>query len=158
GSLREEDVLSLICILLVAGNETTTNLIGNGVLTLLSQPQVLAELCAERSLIPAFIEEALRYCSPVSFITRRAKKDVALGGAVIPKDAFVAVLLASANRDSKQFSEPDRFDLHRGPHGPSGHLAFAPGIHHCVGATLARLEARIAFEELLPLLPAMRLQ
>jgi cytochrome P450 len=145
--LTADEVFGFALLLLVAGNETTTNLIGNMLLTLLRHPQVLAELQANPSLIPAAVEETLRYESPVQMLFRIAREDVEMHGQRIPKGAMVWPVMGSANRDETRYPDPDRFDIAR---DTSGHLAFGHGIHFCIGAPLARLETRIAMEELLP--------
>ncbi|WP_437923950.1 cytochrome P450 [Sorangium sp. So ce291] len=150
GVLTEDDVLGMVVLLLIAGNETTTNLIGNGTLTLLEHPDALRRLREDPGLIPGFIEEVLRYQGPVRMLTRRATQDVTLSGVTIPKGATVTPLIAAANRDPAQFPDPDRFDITR---EQRGHVAFGFGIHFCVGAPLSRLEGRIAFEALLRRLP-----
>lgn len=147
--LTADEVFGFALLLLVAGNETTTNLIGNMVLTLLRHPAALAELTRDPRLIPAAIEETLRYESPVQMLFRIAREDVDLHGQRIPKGAMVWPVLGSANRDEARYPEPDRFDIHR---DASGHVAFGHGIHFCIGAPLARLETRVAMEEMLPLL------
>jgi cytochrome P450 len=144
--LSADEVLAMAMLILLAGNETTRNLLGNAVLTLLAQPAVSAEVRSERSLVPKLVEEVLRYDSPVQVVFRRTTKPVALSDTIIPADATVFILLGSANRDEQKFSEPDRFDLHR---DHSDHLAFGFNNHYCLGAQLARLEARVALEELL---------
>ena len=136
-----------VIILLVAGNETTTNLIGNGAKALLDHPEQLEHIQHEPKWLPNMIEEMLRFDSPVQFIFRRTTRPVEIAGTTIPEDASVTVLLASANRDERQFEDPDRFDITR---DTKGHMSFGLGIHFCLGASLARLEARIAFEALLP--------
>lgn len=136
-----------VLVLLVAGNETTTNLIGNGVKALLDHPEQLERLQAEPQRLPNMIEEVLRFDPPVQFVFRRATRPVEIAGTTIPENASVAVLLASANRDEDQFESPDRFDITR---DTRGHMSFGLGIHFCLGASLARLEARVVFEALLP--------
>jgi cytochrome P450 len=150
GALDEDDVLGMIVLLLIAGNETTTNLIGNGTLALLEHPEAAERLRADPTQIPAFIEEVLRYYGPVRQLTRRAVKEVTLSGVTIPEGAVVMPLLASANRDPAQFPDPDRFDITR-PARP--HVAFGFGIHFCVGAPLSRVEGKVAFGEILQRLP-----
>lgn len=140
------EVISFALLLLIAGNETTTNLIGNAMRSLLANPDQFAELEADRALIPGMVEESLRFDSPIQGIPRKLAADVDLAGTPLKKGEFLMVMFASANRDERQFSAPDRFDIHR---DTSGHLAFGHGIHFCLGASLARLEARIAFECLL---------
>jgi len=134
-------------LLLVAGNETTTNLLGNTLLALMAHPDELARVRREPRRIPALVEEALRYDGPIQFLFRQATRDVELAGVKIPEGATVIPLLGSANRDDAQFPDAERFDVSR---NTQGHLAFGLGIHFCLGASLARLEARIALEELLP--------
>lgn len=136
-----------VLLLLVAGNETTTNLIGNGVKALLDHPEQLARIQSDPGLLPNMIEEVLRFDPPIQFVFRRTTRAVEVAGTTIPADASVAVLLAAANRDERQFDDPDRFDVGR---DTRGHLSFGLGIHFCLGASLARLEARVAFEALLP--------
>lgn len=144
--LSTSEVLAFVTLLLVAGNETTTNLIGNAMKALLRHPDQLAEVAREPALIPAMLEETLRWESPVQGLARTVVRDTQLCGTKLPKGALLMVLFASANRDERQFPDPDRFDVHR---NPQGHLAFGQGIHFCLGASLARLEARVAFEVLL---------
>jgi cytochrome P450 len=152
GKLTAEEALSMLIILLVAGNETTTNLIASGTHLLLDHPEALAALRADPSLIPGFLEETLRYESPAPMLFRMTTAEVTLSGVTIPKDQFVIPLLGAANRDPAQFPDPDRFDIRR---ETRGHLAFGYGIHFCVGAPLSRLEGRVAFEEMLRRLPAL---
>jgi cytochrome P450 len=147
--LTAEEVFGFALLLLVAGNETTTNLIGNMVLTLLRHPAALAELSCNPELIPAAVEETLRYESPVQMLFRIAREDIEMHGQRIPKGAMVWPVMGSANRDEARYPDPDRFDIGR---DTSGHLAFGHGIHFCIGAPLARLETRVAMEELLPML------
>jgi cytochrome P450 len=146
-TLSADEVLAFAALLLVAGNETTTNLIGNLVLALLRHPQQLAALAGDDSLIPGAIEEALRYDSPVQILFRLTREDVTLSGVEIPRGAMVWPLLGSANRDERRFSGAETFDLRN---DSQGHLAFGHGIHFCLGAPLARLETRVAMEYLLP--------
>src|SRR2546430_745891 len=130
-----------------AGNVTTTNLVANATRALVEHPAELAKVTGDPSLIPNLVEEALRYDAPVQLLLRTASRDVELAGVPIPAGSTVAPLFASANRDERVFAEPDRFDVTR---GPRDHVAFGHGIHFCLGAALARLEARVAFETLLP--------
>jgi len=146
-ALSDFEVFFFILLLLVAGNETTTNLLGNAVDALLERPAVIDRVKADPGLIPALIEETLRWDSPVQCITRRVEREVELAGTVIPANAKVIVLIGSANRDERRFPDPDRFDIDR---DTRGHLAFAVGKHFCLGASLARLEARVALESLIP--------
>jgi cytochrome P450 len=145
-ALSPVEVIMFAILLLVAGNETTTNLIGNGTRALLDHPDQLEKVRANPTLIPAFVEEALRYDSPVQVLFRQAKQDVEVAGTKIPKGSIVLPIFASANRDDDQFPEASRFDITR---NPQGHVAFGFGIHFCLGSSLARLEAKVAFEELL---------
>jgi cytochrome P450 len=145
--LTDIEVLMFVQLLLVAGNETTTNLIGNAVQALLEHPDQLALVQREPSLVPALVEEVLRFDAPVQVVFRTATRDTDLAGGRIPKDATVAVLLGSANRDDRRFPDPDRFDVRR---EPRGHLGFGFGEHFCLGAALARLEAQVALEALVP--------
>lgn len=148
--LSPDEVLAMTVLLLIAGNETTTNLIGNGTLALLDHPEALGRLREEPRMIPAFIEEVLRYNGPVKMLTRRATEDVTLSGVTLPRGAIVVPLVAAANRDPEVFADPDRFDITR---EGRGHVTFGFGIHFCVGAPLARLEGRIAFGEILRRFP-----
>lgn len=145
-TLSSIEILGLTVLLLAAGNETTTNLIGNAVLALLNHPDELAKVRADRASVPALVEEALRYDSPVQVIFRQATQDVELTGGKILAGATVLLLLGSANRDARQFPEPDRFEVAR---NPQDHLSFGYGIHYCLGAPLARLQGRAALEALL---------
>ncbi|MBZ5712521.1 cytochrome P450 [Nannocystis pusilla] len=150
GKLTANEVLGMLVLLLIAGNETTTNLIATGTHLLLEHPEALAELRADPSLVPNFLEEVLRYDGPVTMLFRRTTEAVEVAGTTIPRGALVLPLVAAANRDPDQFSAPDRFDIRR---DTRGHLGFGHGIHFCVGAPLSRLEGRIAFTELLRRLP-----
>src|SRR5690606_622249 len=144
--LTFDEILQMLILLLVAGNETTTNLIGNTALEFMAHPDEFAKVLAEPGLIPSALEEVLRYNSPVQATLRRPTRDVELSGKPIPQGTPVLVWLAAANRDPAQFAEPLRFVVTR---TPNRHLAFGMGIHFCLGAPLARLEARVAVEELL---------
>jgi cytochrome P450 len=145
-ALTADEVLAMAMLILLAGNETTRNLLGNTALVLLTQPTVLATVQADRAIIPQLIEEVLRYDSPVQIVFRRTTREIAVSGTAIPADATVFVLIGSANRDERKFSDPDRFNLER---DNSDHRAFGFSTHFCLGAQLARLEARVALEELL---------
>jgi cytochrome P450 len=145
--LSENEMVSMAFLLLVAGHETTVNLIGSGVLALLLNPVELARLRADPALIDGAVEELLRHVSPVNNATFRcAAETVEIGGVRISRGDPVIVALSGANRDPSRFGDPDGLDLGR---DSSGHLAFGHGIHHCLGAPLARLEAQIALASLL---------
>jgi cytochrome P450 len=150
--LSDYEIFLFVLLLLIAGNETTTNLLGNAVDALLAHPDQLARVAADPRLVPALVEETLRFDGPIQFLTRVTTREVELHGVRIPAHARVAVLLGSANRDERRFPEPDRFDLAR---DTRGHVAFGFGAHFCLGASLARLEARAALEALVPELPRL---
>ncbi len=153
--LRESELISMVFLLLVAGHETTVNLIAGGMLALLLNPGELARLRADPSLRGAAVEELLRYTSPVNHATFRfATEAIEIGEARIGRGEPVVVALSSANRDPSRFADPDRLDLGR---DGSGQLAFGHGIHYCLGAPLARLEAEIAFGALLERFGSMTL-
>jgi cytochrome P450 len=150
-ALSAAEMTMFVVLLLVAGNETTTNLIGNATDALLNHPAQLARVCGQRDLVPSWIEETLRWDSPVQLVFRRTTADVEIGGRRVPANAHVAALIGSANRDERQWGPTAaQFDVSR---NPQGHLAFGLGNHFCLGASLARLEARIALEALLDELP-----
>ena len=153
-SLTEREMLTMLRLLLVAGNETTTNLIGNGLLALLRHPEQLERLRAEPGLIPAAVEELLRFDSPVQTDFRGALRDCEVNGFPVRRGQAVITLLGAANRDPEAFEDPDRLDVGR---DGVGHLSFGRGIHHCLGAPLARLEGRIVFETLLERFASIRL-
>jgi cytochrome P450 len=144
-ALSVREVVQFVLLLLVAGNETTTNLIGNAVAALLDHPSELARVAADPALVPDAIEETLRYDPPIQMLFRTATQDVEIAGTRIPKGSYVVPLLGSANRDERQFPEPDRFDIGR---RAQGHVGFGFGKHFCLGASLARLETRVALEAL----------
>jgi cytochrome P450 len=153
--LTTQEVLSSLFQLVVAGHDTTASLIGNGVVALLDHPGQLAALLADPGQLPGAIEELIRFTAPVPHATFRVTADpVTLGGAEIPRREQVLVCLAAANRDPSRFPAPDTLDIGR-RNGQS--LGFGHGIHYCLGAPLARLEARVAFEELLGRHPRLRL-
>ena len=146
--LTEEEVIANCIITMVGGQETTTNLLGNGVLALLRNPGELAKLRATPALVPSAVEELLRYESPTQYTGRIAAQDTELGGKQIRQKQAVFAVLGAGNRDPERFPDPDRLDLAR---PDNKHLAFGWGAHFCFGAPLARMEAQIAFEELLRL-------
>jgi cytochrome P450 len=153
--LSHDEVLVMLRLLLVAGNETTTNLIGNGLLALLRHPDQLQVLRSDPDLIASAIDEILRYDSPAQVVARTALQDLEVGGRHVGQGQVIVLLLGSANRDPEVFDRPDHLDITR--HGPSS-LGFGRGIHHCLGAPLARLEAKIAFETLLERFAEMHLR
>jgi cytochrome P450 len=146
--LSEDEVVANLILIMVGGQETTSNLIGNGLLTLLRHPEQADRLRADRSLIPAAIEELLRYESPSQHTARLAPDDVELGGVPIRRQQAVIAVMGAANRDPARFPEPDRLDLER---SDNRHLAFGWAAHFCFGASLARVEAQVVFEALLGL-------
>ena len=152
-ALSADEVIGFVILLLIAGNETTTNLIGNTIIALWDNPEQLALLNTSPERIPDAVEEALRFSSPVQMLFRQTTQDVELGGEKIPEGAIVMPCYAAANRDPKRFEDPDRFDIGR---DNQGHVAFGLGLHFCLGASLARLEARIALEGLVPRLAKLR--
>lgn len=153
--LSEDELLAMVVLLLIAGHETTVNLIASGTLALLEQPEQLERLRCDPAIVKSATEELLRYASPVETATERyAREDLTLRGVTIPKGELVLAVLASANRDEAQFNYPQRLDLAR---NPNRHLAFGQGIHFCLGAPLARLEGQIAIPTLLRRLPELHL-
>jgi cytochrome P450 len=151
--LSEGELISMVFLLLVAGHETTVNLIGNGVLALLRNPEQWAALVADTSLVTGAVEEVLRFDGPVMHGTfRHTTEAVVIGDVEIPAGEIVWVGLASANHDPEKFPEPERFDIGRDPHG---HLSFGHGIHFCLGAQLARMEAQIALRQLAERFPGL---
>jgi cytochrome P450 len=144
-ALTPMETLMFAVLLLVAGNETTTNLMGNGILALLDEPEQFTRVQSDPKLAPKFVEEALRFDGPVQMLFRETTQDVELAGTKIPQGSVVLPIFASANRDEAQFPDADHFDIDR---DTRGHVAFGLGIHFCLGASLARLEARVGFEEL----------
>lgn len=151
--LTGDELLSFCILLLLAGHVTTTNLLGNAMLCLDEHTDQMEKLRAEPELTASAVEEVLRYASPVWRLIRRPKNAVEIGGKTIPADAVVFAWLASANRDEEQFPDPTRFDVAR---TPNKHVTFGHGIHFCVGAPLARMEASIALPMLLAQLPHLR--
>ena len=153
--LSPAELVSTALLLLIAGFETTVNLIGNGTVALLGDRKQWQRLGEEPSLVPGAVEELLRYDSPVQMTSRTAAEDVDVGGTVIGKGASIIVAIGGANRDPDVFDQPDRVRIDR-PNA-SRHLAFSLGIHHCLGAALARLEGRVAVEELTRRYPELEL-
>jgi cytochrome P450 len=151
--LDEIDVIQFIVLLLVAGNETTTNLVGNAVHALLHHPRQLDLVVEHPDRIPDLVEETLRFDPPLAMSFRSTTRDVELRGVSIPKGSNIALLTGAANRDERRFVDPDRFDVER---GAEGHLGFGHGEHFCLGASLARLQARTALAALVPELPRFR--
>jgi cytochrome P450 PksS len=153
--LTEDELVAMVFLLLVAGHETTVNLIGNGMLALLKDRDQMERLRAEPTLLKAAVEELLRYESPVMTATERyAREDLTVSGAIIPRGALVFAVIASANRDSEEFPDPDVLDISR---EPNRLLSFGLGPHYCLGAPLARLEGQVAISTLLSRLPDLRL-
>ena len=148
--LSQEELLGFCFLLVVGGNDTTTNLIANAAVLLARHPEQRAELVADPSLIPEAVEEALRCEAPTQALPRLATRDVELHGTRIRAGEEVSLLWGSANHDERRFPDPDRFDVHR---ADKRHLALGHGIHFCMGAHLARLEGRVALEELLARMP-----
>ncbi|WNG51642.1 cytochrome P450 [Archangium minus] len=144
-SLTDREIIDFLVLLLIAGLETTVHLLANSLLFLSERPEEQARLRAQPTLVPGFIEEMLRYEAPVQAVLRVVTSDVTLSGVKIPQGDVVLALIASANRDERHYTEPDRFDLQRGQPG----LSFGYGVHYCIGAQLARMEARCGLEALL---------
>ena len=152
-ALTHGEVLQFLLVLLMAGNETTTNLIGSMVQVLYKHPEQLELVVRDPALIPNLIEETLRYAPPVQFLFRRTRREVEIAGTELPANCAVIPLIASANRDERFFERPEEFDVTR---DTQGHLTFGFGTHFCMGASLARLEARVVMEALLEELPRFR--
>jgi len=153
--LSEDELLAMAVLLVIAGHETTVNLIASGTLSLLEHQDQMEWLRANPPLIGPAIEELLRFCNPLEMATTRfARENVAIAGVTIPRGAMVMAVLASANRDTKQFDQPDRLNLIR---ENNRHLSFGLGAHFCLGAPLARLEGQIAVNTLLRRMPKLRL-
>lgn len=152
--LSREELVANAMLLLMAGHETTTNLIGNGLLALLRHPDQMQRLRDDQQLLPNAIEEMMRYDAPVQVVWRLATEDIQIGGKVIRQGQMVNILLGAANRDPEQFPDPDRFDVGR---TATRQVDFSLGTHFCLGAPLARLEGQIAFAALLRRCPGLRL-
>ncbi len=144
--LTRDETIVMLRLLLIAGNETTTNLIGNGVRALLQHPDQLALLREQPELIPSAVEELLRYDSPAQLDMRIASRDLDIGDSAVSSGTMIGLLIGSANHDPARFRRPDELDITR---SNSGNISFGRGIHHCLGAPLARLEGKIALEVLL---------
>ena len=153
--IQPREMLPMCNLLLVAGFETTVNLVGNAVNALLAHPRQWADLCADPAgMAPATVEETLRYDPPVQRTARCALEEVSLAGHTVHRDQFVVALLGAANRDPEVYPDPDRFDIHRTP--AADHLAFSSGIHYCIGQSLARLEATVALQKLAERMPDLQ--
>lgn len=153
--MSEDELVAMVVILLIAGHETTVNLIGNGMLALMEYPDQMARLREDPSLIRTAVEELLRFYSPVETSTERyVREDITIQGVTIPRGEMVFAAIASANRDERQFEHPNTLDITR---DPNRHLAFGQGVHYCVGAPLARLEGQIAINTLLRRMPNLQM-
>jgi cytochrome P450 len=152
--LSQTELFSNVVGLINASHETTTNLIGTTVLALLRHPDQWRQVTADPGLVPAAVEEGLRYDSPAQMVPRRAAEDVAVGGVTIPRGDRAVLVLGSANRDPAVFADPDRFDAAR---AGGQHVAFGGGPHYCLGAALGRLEADVAITAICERLPSLRL-
>lgn len=152
--LSHDEILGFFQLLIVAGQETTSDLINNAVLCLIEHPEQTARLRSDPTLLPGAVEEVLRYRSPLQWMMRTPRRDVELHGHVIPQGSFVLPVIGSANRDGRVFPDPDRFDITR---NPNPHIAFGHGAHFCLGAALSRLEGRIAIGDLLARFPHLEL-
>lgn len=152
--LAQEEILGFFQLLVVGGQETTTNLINNAILCLIEHPAELARLRAAPTLLPSAIEEVLRYRSPLQWVMRTPRREVEMHDRTLTPGKLVLAVIGSANRDARQFPDPDRFDISR---APNSHLAFGLGPHFCLGAPLARLEAHIAVTDLLERLRGLEL-
>jgi len=150
----DDEVASNAIFTLVAGHETTMNMLANGMLALLRNPEAAQRLRADPALIDSAVDEVLRYDSPAQVTFRTAMEEIEVGGRTIPAGDHAVVILGAANRDPTRFSDPDRFDIAR---SDNNHLAFAGGIHRCIGEPLAKIEGRITFETLLRRMPKLRL-
>lgn len=154
GRINEQELVAISIMLLIAGHETTVNLITNGMLTLLRYPEHLERLQQDPDLAPRFVQEVLRFEPPVQFRTRTTLADIEIAGTVIPKGVPLVLMLASGNRDPLQFNDPDQFDPDR---ENNQHFGFGGSLHSCIGAPIARLEAELAFRALAQRLQSPRL-
>ena len=152
--LTDEEVISFVRLLVIAGAETTYHLMGSALFAMLADPELLASVRADRSLVAPVLEETLRWESPIQLITREAVEDASVAGVEIPRGHEVLVCLGSANRDERRFPDPDRFDAHR---RGEAHIAFGFGRHYCAGSRLAILEATLGLNALLDRLPDLHL-
>ncbi len=152
--LTHDEILGFFQLLVVAGQETTSDLLNNAILTLLENPDQLALLRSEPALLPSAIEEVLRYRSPLQWMMRTPRRDVELHGVTVPAGGFVLPVIGSANRDPKIFPDPHRFDIRR---DPNPHVAFGHGLHFCLGAALSRMEAKVALTAILQRFPTIEL-
>jgi cytochrome P450 len=153
GGCDDDELLANLMLLFAAGHETTTNLIGNGMATLLAHPEATGRLRADPSRLPAAIEEMLRFEGPVNVVARVTRAPYRIGGHEIGAGEALYAMVGAAGRDPRAFADPDVFDIGR---DPNPHLAFGGGIHYCVGAPLAQLEGRVAFDRLLARFPRLR--
>ncbi len=154
GQINEQELVAISIMLLIAGHETTVNLITNGMLTLLRYPEHLERLHQDPDLAPRFVQEVLRFEPPLQFRTRTTLADIEIAGTVIPKGVPLVLLLASGNRDPLQFNDPDRFDPDR---QNNQHFGFGGSLHSCIGAPIARIEGELAFRALAQRLQSPRL-
>jgi cytochrome P450 len=152
--LSADELVASAILLLNAGHEASVNAFGNGMVALLRHPDQLARLRADESLVPSAIEEMIRFDSPLQLFERTARTEVDLGDVTVPTGGKVAVLLGAANRDPAAFPDPDRFDIGR---HPNQHIGFGAGLHHCIGAPLARMELQISLPTLLSRCPTLEL-
>lgn len=153
-TLTAQELVDFCIVLLVGGNETTTNLLGNAILCFDEYPNAFERLKQEPQLLPLAIEEVLRYRASVQGMERLSKVEIQLGGQIIPPGQIVTVWMGSANRDETQFEHPEQFVVDR---NPNPHVAFGSGIHFCLGASLARLEAKIVLDAVLKHFPNLRI-